>query len=150
MTLRDELAARLKTFRFIDKRGMLFSTKEIAGVWQLELLNAIMPLMEANIRKLRKEDAEAAQQDLDDTRERHKADSLAAACAVCGFPLADTRDEGCRPGDCSMRPLPPPINPQRAISEYGSSAPAWWADIKRERPNRAREIARLTAERAKS
>lgn len=27
-------------------------------------------------------------------------------CRICGWPLAKTRDEGCVPGDCSMRPRP--------------------------------------------
>lgn len=44
-------------------------------------------------------------------------------CAVCGFPIA----EGCRPGDCSMRPLPtPPMELDRAVKEYGQYAPDEW------------------------
>lgn len=27
-------------------------------------------------------------------------------CRVCGLPLAKSKDEGCMPDDCSMRPLP--------------------------------------------
>jgi hypothetical protein len=41
-------------------------------------------------------------------------------CAVCGWPLAENRDDGCRPGDCSMRPFPDHIfDPERANREYG-------------------------------
>jgi hypothetical protein len=28
-------------------------------------------------------------------------------CERCGWPLADNPKEGCIPGNCSMRPLPP-------------------------------------------
>jgi hypothetical protein len=40
-------------------------------------------------------------------------------CAVCGWPLAETRENGCRPGDCSMRPFPEHIfDIERANREY--------------------------------
>lgn len=29
-------------------------------------------------------------------------------CQVCGWPLAESADKGCVPGDCSMRPRPNP------------------------------------------
>ena len=46
-------------------------------------------------------------------------------CAVCGWPLAETRDNGCRPGDCSMRPLPEQAyDAARANNEYA----AFWGD----------------------
>ncbi len=41
-----------------------------------------------------------------------------ARCAVCGWPLAETQDKGCLPGDCGMRPLPKRYyDPERAAKE---------------------------------
>lgn len=38
-------------------------------------------------------------------------------CAVCGWPLKETIDEGCVVGNCSMRPLPDiPYDRDRAIA----------------------------------
>lgn len=40
-------------------------------------------------------------------------------CAVCGWPLAESRDKGCARGDCSQRPFPEHFyDPQRAKIEY--------------------------------
>ena len=55
-------------------------------------------------------------------------------CAVCGWPLQiidGDESTHCRPGDCSMRPLPIPVDPERAIKEYGEYAPESWKHIKR-------------------
>lgn len=39
-------------------------------------------------------------------------------CAICGWPLADTRENGCVRGNCSMRPVPAVVvDPERAIAE---------------------------------
>lgn len=39
-------------------------------------------------------------------------------CAICGWPLADERENGCVRGDCSMRPVPEVIvDPERAVAE---------------------------------
>ena len=35
-----------------------------------------------------------------------EAIEAAQSCDVCGFPLAQSKREGCVPGDCSMRPVP--------------------------------------------
>jgi hypothetical protein len=50
-------------------------------------------------------------------------------CPVCGWPTSG-EDAHCKPGNCSMRPLPTPVEPQRAIQEYGSWAPEEWFHIK--------------------
>src|SRR4051812_26928736 len=40
-------------------------------------------------------------------------------CAICGWTLAETRKDGCRPGDCSLRPSPDHFyDPARARAEY--------------------------------
>jgi hypothetical protein len=40
-------------------------------------------------------------------------------CAICGWPLKATPDEGCMRGDCSMRPFPMPYyDYDRAVKEY--------------------------------
>ncbi len=42
-------------------------------------------------------------------------------CAVCGWPLAATREKGCWRGDCSQRPLPETYySPERAREEYAA------------------------------
>lgn len=49
-----------------------------------------------------------------------EAQNAGTRCAVCGWPLAKTREEGCAIGDCSMRPLPArAFDPRRANAEYG-------------------------------
>lgn len=37
-------------------------------------------------------------------RAKHKA--WLERCDYCSWPLASSREEGCLPGDCSMRPMP--------------------------------------------
>lgn len=43
-------------------------------------------------------------------------------CAICGWPLAESVEEGCVIGNCSQRPWPPRFyDPERADREYGHS-----------------------------
>lgn len=53
---------------------------------------------------------------------------MSERCAVCGWPLGGSY--GCEPGNYSMRPLSTPIEPERAIREYGQLAPESWKHIK--------------------
>ena len=46
-------------------------------------------------------------------------------CAVCGWPLAESREKGCMRGDCSMRPPPKQFyDPERAARENPAYEPA--------------------------
>lgn len=50
-------------------------------------------------------------------------------CRICGWPLAASRDEGCAPGDCSMRP-----SPARRADEpapYSTDIAAAWEVVER-------------------
>lgn len=58
-------------------------------------------------------------------------------CAVCGWPLAKSIDEGCIVGNCSMRPMPKRYyDPERAAKEYhgqlppNEPAPSNWISVK--------------------
>ena len=60
-------------------------------------------------------------------------------CQVCGWPLAERWEDGCVPGNCSMRPRPSPTYEERSRT-FGTNGVASYQDL-------LDLVARVTAER---
>jgi hypothetical protein len=57
-------------------------------------------------------------------------------CPVCGWPLADRLEEGCIPGNCSMRPRPAPqtVDARSEFQKLRERVEALEAQAKRDAP----------------